>query len=216
MVVLRLERRDHADDERLRTEVQLLADLAARGRVGLEASRVDTGRNGEMVAFRKSCATMLSAAGVRRIHDAVRVRCRLHGVLELLAIDHARAARQRRSAANRPDDLDLAIAALAHAVREDLRGVAPRVDDVGLECLGGLDQLAEAADRELLARQRHVMNRHAVLPQHCGRHRTRREAHDLCFDALLRHAREDGHEQRLLQARSDGRRAHDMQNAYLS
>src|SRR5688572_33393734 len=101
MVVLRLERRDHADDERLRTEVQLLADLAAGGRVGLEASRVDTGRNGEMVAFRKSGATMLSAAGVRGIHDAVRARCRLHGVLELPAIDHARAARQRRGVANR-------------------------------------------------------------------------------------------------------------------
>jgi hypothetical protein len=60
------------------------------------------------------------------------------------------------------------------------------------------------------------MNRHAVLPQHCCGHRTRREAHDLRFDALLRHARENGHEQRLLQARGDGRRAHDMQNAYLS
>ena len=36
MVVLRLERRDHADDERFRTEVQLLADLAARGGSGLK------------------------------------------------------------------------------------------------------------------------------------------------------------------------------------
>ena len=216
MVVLRLERRDHADDEGIGTEVQLLADLAARGRVGLEARRVDARRNRQMPAVRKSHAAMLRGAGFRRIDDAVRVRRRLRGVLDLLAIDHARAAWQRRRTADRPDDLDLPIAALAHAVGDDLRRVAPRVDHVGLERLGGLDQLAEAAERESLARQRHVVNRHAVLAQHCAGHRAGREADDLRFDALLRHAREQRHEQRLLQARCDGRRAHDMQYAYLS
>jgi hypothetical protein len=64
MVVLRLKRRDHADDESFRRQVQLLADLAARGRVGLEARRIDARRNRQTVAFRETDATMLRAARI--------------------------------------------------------------------------------------------------------------------------------------------------------
>src|SRR6185503_1212647 len=150
VVVLRLERRDHADDERLRSEMQLLANLEASGRVQLEARGIDARRNRQAIGFWEADAAMLRAAGIRRVHDAVGVSRGLGDVLELLAIDQSRALRQRHGIADRPHDLDLAIDLLAHAVREDLRGVAPRVDDIRSKSLGSLDQLAEAAERKFL------------------------------------------------------------------
>jgi hypothetical protein len=79
-----------------------------------------------------------------------------------------------------------------------------------------LDELPERTGGKALPRQGDVVHRHAILAQHCRRHDVRGETRDLRLHARLRHARQQRHEQRLLERPSEGARAHDVQHSKLS
>jgi hypothetical protein len=151
-----------------------------------------------------------------RVHDAIDLARKLRRELQLLFVEEAGVARERRGFGHAPDQLRFPLAALAHEGRRDLRSRAPRLDDVGSKCFCRLGDFTERAEGKSFARQRNVVNGHAVLAQHRSRRSARRQAHDLRLDARLRHARQHGHEQRLLEGGRRAAFAHDVQHAQLS
>jgi hypothetical protein len=80
----------------------------------------------------------------------------------------------------------------------------------------GFDKRRVSAGGEFATRQRNVVDRDSVLPQHSRTHTTRRERDYLRLDALLGQPRQQRHEQRGLHRVCDAARAHDVQNSQLT
>jgi hypothetical protein len=174
MIELGLKRRDHADDECARRDLQALAHFCARGEIGLEACCVDTRRYADMTALGKTGAAVMSGGRLGGIDDLRCARCRLRCELELVPVDQARRLRQRQRVAHTEDDVRLPVASLTHERREDLRGVPPGLNHIGTKCAHCTENVFERGEREAASRECDVVHRYALQTQHIRAHASRR------------------------------------------
>ena len=195
MIVNRLERRDHADDEGIATDAELLAHFLACSKVRLEAHRIDAWRHDGMTVLRKTRAPMQHRGGFRGVDVFVGLLRKLRRQRELLAIDEPGFGRQRRRIARTPDHFHGPVASRAHEQGQELCRMTPALDHIGPELARDPQQLAHCAKAEASAREGDVVNRNPVLAQHCPCSEAGRQRHDLSLHAILGHPREQRHEQ---------------------